>query len=45
MGVQYNDLPPEVKAKVGKKICSESGQSLEVQRRGIMLALKWLKVR
>ncbi len=62
MALKIDDLPPDLKRKIGKKIglqreqtirvaasvvkaCAESGESLQVQRKALELALKWLKVR
>lgn len=62
MGININDLPPDVKRKIAKKagiqreqvlkvaasvvkVCTETGEPLAVQRRGLELALKWLKLR
>lgn len=62
MGININELPPELKRKISRKtgiqreqilrvaanvvkVCAESGESLAVQRRGLELALKWLKLR
>jgi hypothetical protein len=62
MSVKFEELPDDVKRKIGKKagiqreqvlrvaanvvkVCAESGEPLAVQRRGLELALKWLKLR
>lgn len=62
MGVNINDLSPDLKRKIGRKAgiqreqilkvaasvikaCTESGESLAVQRKALELALKWLKIR
>ena len=62
MGVNINELPPDVKRKISRKagiqreqilkvaanvvkVCAESGEPLAVQRRGLELALRWLKLR
>lgn len=62
MAVNINELPADLKRKIGRKAginreqvlkvaasvlkaCTESGESLAVQRKSLELALKWLKIR